>query len=148
MDHNLIVSHTIEVNASAANAWEVLTNPAIIKEYLFGTETITDWNVGSDIIFQGEYEGMTYKDKGVVRENILHKLLSYSYWSGFSGEEDLPENYSLVTYKLEPIDETTTLFTWTQKGFVNEKGCQHSLSGMDDFLKSIKAIMEREQANN
>jgi uncharacterized protein YndB with AHSA1/START domain len=148
MDHNLTVSQTVEVKASAATAWEVLTNASIIKEYLFGTETITDWSVGSDIIFQGEYEGTTYKDKGVVRENISHKLLSYSYWSGFSGEEDVPENYSLVTYKLEPIDQTTTLFTWTQKGFATEEGYQHSLSGTDDFLKSIKVIMEREQENS
>ena len=92
MNHNLIVSKSVDINAEPSTVWNALTNPDIIKEYLFGTETITDWKVGSEIIFQGEYKGHKYKDRGVVRENSLNKLLSYSYWSGFSGLEDKPEN--------------------------------------------------------
>ncbi len=40
-----------------------------------------------------------------MRENEQNKILSYSYWSGFSGLEDKPENYSLVTYTLESSDD-------------------------------------------
>jgi hypothetical protein len=39
---------------------------SIIKEYLFGTNTITDWKVGSTVSFQGEFDGHSYHDKGVV----------------------------------------------------------------------------------
>jgi uncharacterized protein YndB with AHSA1/START domain len=42
MNHNLEVSKSIIVNADVAKVWDALTNPEIIKEYLFGTETITD----------------------------------------------------------------------------------------------------------
>ena len=143
MRHDLIVSESIDINASAEKVWDGLTNPEIIKEYLFGTQTITDWKVGSDISFRGEYQGQVYKDKGIVRENVPLKLLSYSYWSGFSGTEDKPENYSLVTYTLSSEDNKKTVFTWTQKGFANEKGYKHSLSGMADFLQKIKEVMER-----
>jgi uncharacterized protein YndB with AHSA1/START domain len=142
INQNLIVSKSVNVNAEPAKVWEALTNPEIIKEYLFGTETITDWKVGSEIIFQGEYNGQKYRDKGIVRENILNQVLSYSYWSGFSGLEDKPENYSLVTYTLKPVDGMTKL-TWTQKGFANEEGYKHSESGMDEFLSGIKKIIER-----
>ncbi len=55
----------------------------------------------------------------------------------------LPENYSKVTYHVKAIDANTTQFTWTQKGFANETGYEHSKSGMTDFLKGIKAVMER-----
>jgi uncharacterized protein YndB with AHSA1/START domain len=146
MRHDLTVSESVKINTPASKVWNALTNPQIIKEYLFGTETITDWKVGSDIIFQGEYgenKEHKYRDKGVVRENVPNELLSYSYWSGFSGLEDKPENYSLVTYTLKDDGNNQTIFTWTQKGFATEDGYQHSLSGMKEFLEQIKGIVER-----
>ena len=143
MRHDLTVSKSVEINAEPARVWNALTNPEIIKEYLFGTETITDWKVGSEIIFQGEYEGQKYRDKGVIKEIILNKVLSYSYWSGFSGLEDKPENYSLITYTLESSGNKKTKFTWTQKGYANEQSYEHSKNGMEEFLASIKAIIEK-----
>ena len=143
MRHDLKVSETVEINASPEKVWKVLTDPSLIKEYLFGTETITDWKVGSDIIFQGEYQGHKYKDKGLVKEHINHKRVSYAYWSAFSGLEDKSENYSIVTYDLESKDGKNTNFTWSQSGFANEEGQKHSQSGMADLLKQIKAIAER-----
>ncbi len=38
-----------------------MTNPEKIKIYLFGTETGTDWKIGSSIIFKGEYDGQVKK---------------------------------------------------------------------------------------
>jgi uncharacterized protein YndB with AHSA1/START domain len=143
MRQDLIVSQSIVINASPDKVWDALTNPDIIKEYLFGTQTITDWKVGSDITFQGEYNGTIYKDKGIVRENVPNKLLSYSYWSGFSGLEDKLDNYSLVTYTLSSEDNKKTVFTWEQKGFGNEEGYNHSKSGMTVFLGTIKEAVEK-----
>ena len=83
MDKNLIATQNIEINTKPEKVWEVLINPKKIKIYLFGTETITDWKIGSSIIFQGEYSGNQYKDKGYVIESTENKILSYNYWSGF-----------------------------------------------------------------
>ncbi len=143
MQRDLIVSQSIDVNASPAAVWHALTTPEIIQEYLFGTQTITDWQVGSGIIFQGEYNGQTYRDKGVILENKPNEQLSYSYWSGFSGLDDKPENYSTVTYTLTPQDDTHTVFTWTQEGYASQEAYAHSKNGMSAFLEQIKAIMER-----
>jgi uncharacterized protein YndB with AHSA1/START domain len=123
--------------------WQALTTPAIISEYLYGTEAITDWKVGSEIIFQGEYQGHKYRDKGRVVENEPERFLSYRYWSGFSGQEDKPENYSLIMYTLTSKGDNQTTLTWAQKGFANEEGQQHSERGMDAFLASIKQVVER-----
>ncbi len=146
MRHDLVISQSIDVNAEPSKVWNALTNPEIIKEYLFGTETITDWKVGSEIIFQGVYgdnKEFNYRDGGVIVENILHRVLSYTYWSSFSGLENKPENHSLVTYSLANSGNKTTIFTWTQKGFATEQNYQHSLSGMTAFLEQIKEIIER-----
>jgi uncharacterized protein YndB with AHSA1/START domain len=126
MNKNLKVSKSIEINASAKAVWEALTDPDKIKVYLYGTETITDWQVGSPIIFQGEYDGNQYKDKGNVLENTPGKTLKYEYWSGFSGLEDKPENYSILTYLIESLADNQTKFTWAQEGFANEDGQQHA----------------------
>lgn len=143
MNHDLIVSKSININADLSKVWNALTNPEIIKEYLFGTETITDWSVGSKIIFQGEYDGHKYKDEGIILENKAKKLLSYSYWSGFSGLENKPENYLTVTYTLKPRNNNSTELTWMQKGYANEEGHKHSSDGMEAFFEQIKAIAER-----
>jgi uncharacterized protein YndB with AHSA1/START domain len=142
MNHDLVISQTITINAPVSKVWVALTNPEIIKLYLYGTQTTTDWKVGSSVVFQGEYQGQTYKDKGIVKENRENELLSYSYWSGFSGAPDVPENYSLVTYILKSIDANTTVFTWDQKGWATQEGYEHSKTGMNDFLASIKKIVE------
>jgi uncharacterized protein YndB with AHSA1/START domain len=142
MNHDLTVSHTITIHAPVAKVWEALTNPDIIKLYLYGTRTTTDWKVGSDISFEGDYEGQTYKDKGIVREHIPLQRLSYRYWSGFSGAPDIPENYSLVTYSVKATADNTTEFTWDQQGFASEKGYEHSKNGMAAFMQSIKKIIE------
>jgi uncharacterized protein YndB with AHSA1/START domain len=143
MNHDLQVSESIVINVGLERIWDVLTNPEIIKEYLFGTETVTDWKVGSDIVFQGEYQGYKYRDHGVIQENIFHKRISYSYWSGFSGLEDKSENYSLVIYDLTPVDSNHTTFTWKQKGYPDETRQAHSQNGMKAFLEQIKGIAER-----
>jgi len=143
MRHDLTVSKSVIINANQDKVWNALTNPEIIKEYLFGTETITDWKVGSEIVFQGEYEGHKYRDHGVIVENLPKRQLSYSYWSGFSGLEDKPGNYSVITYTLAVKGSNQTEMTWTQKGYANEERHKHSESGMGEFLETIKGIIER-----
>ena len=143
MNPDLSVSKTIRVNAGLDQVWNTLTDPTLIKKYLYGTDTVTDWQPGSTIVFQGEYEGQTYKDHGVIVENIPKSKLSYSYWSGFSGVEDKPENYSTITYLLEDKGNNQTEFSWIQKGYATEAAYQHSKTGMDEFMDGIKVIMER-----
>ncbi len=143
MRHDLQVTGIVDINVPSARVWDVMTNPEIIKEYLFGTETVTDWKVGSELIFQGEYGETTYRDQGVILENIPGQVIVYTYWSGFSGLEDKPENYNKVTYKITAKGDNLTELQWIQDGFANEEGYNHSLAGMPQFMDQIKGIAER-----
>lgn len=143
MNKDLIVIQSIKINSKAEKVWEILTDPEKIKIYLFGTETTTDWKVGSPILFQGNYNGQQYIDKGTVLETIENTLLSYHYWSGFSGLEDRPENYSLVTYKIDNLTENSVTFTWAQKGFANKESQCHSEEGLKTMLEQIKILAEK-----
>lgn len=143
MDKKLIASSNIKIQSTPEKVWDVLTNPQKIKAYLFGTEALTDWNVGSPIVFQGEYNGQQYKDKGNVIENEKNKLIKYDYWSGFSGLEDKPENYSLVTYKIEKLNDNSVNFTWHQQGFSSKEGKCHTEQGLQSMLEKIKELAEK-----
>jgi len=143
MNKNLIATSSINIHSTLEKVWDVLTNPEKIKEYLFGTEVLTDWEIGSTIVFQGEYNGQQYKDKGNVIENKENELIKYNYWSGFSGLEDKPENYSFVTYKIEKLDENSLNFTWHQQGFSSEEGKSHTEQGLRSMLKKVKELAEK-----
>ncbi|NBV13110.1 MAG: SRPBCC domain-containing protein [Sphingobacteriia bacterium] len=135
----------MQINTRKSNSCKSLggiNNTCYYKKYLYGTETITDWKVGSPIVFQGEYEGVTYRDHGVILENIPYQKLIYSYWSSFSGTEDIPDNYSEVGYILMEQEDHTTTLTWVQKGYVDEEKRAHSENGMNDFLEQLKQIIE------
>ncbi len=147
MNHDLIALHTIEINASPQSVWEVLTSPPLIAKYLDGTETLTNWQEGSDNVFQGEYDGHQYRDKGIIQKFDENQAIAYTYWSGFSGLEDTPENYSLVTYTVESLNDTQTRFTWHQKGFVDEARQGHSAEGLASMLEQIKALAEAQKSS-
>jgi uncharacterized protein YndB with AHSA1/START domain len=143
MNKDLSVTGTTLINASREQVWDALTNPSKIKEYLSGTETVTDWKAGSPIVFQGEYNGQQYKDHGTILANIPCEVIKYTYWSAFTGLEDIPDNYSTITYLVDVKGQNLTQLQWIQKGYASEAGYQHSLQGMDAFMKQIKEIAER-----
>jgi uncharacterized protein YndB with AHSA1/START domain len=141
MNNNLHIETDIDINATKDQVWDALTNPDKIKEYLFGTNTMTDWKVGSDLFFEGEYQGKHYQDEGKILSNKKNELLAYTYWSGFTGLENKPENYSNVTFKL--TGENPVKLTLQQRGFVNEQARDHSKQNWEKVLKHIKEICER-----
>lgn len=143
INKDLIASSEITVKASPEEVWSVLTKPEKIKEYLFGTEVHTDWKTGSSITFRGEYNGQEYEDKGNVLDVRENEMLKYNYWSGMSGLEDKPENYSVVTYKIEESGNGELKFTWHQQGFSSEEGKCHTEEGLKKMLLQIKEIAER-----
>ena len=51
-------------DAPAKNVWEALINPAMIKQYFFGTDVVSDWKVGNSIVWRGTWQGKEYEDKG------------------------------------------------------------------------------------
>ncbi len=65
----IISRSSVAANAGPDEAWDALVNPDKIKKYLFGTECITDWKVGSQIIYRGMWQGKPYEDKGKIPED-------------------------------------------------------------------------------
>ena len=142
MENNLILEVSTPINASKSVVWKALTDPEQIKKYLFGTETISDWKIGSPITFSGVWEGKPYIDKGTILQIEKEKILKYNYWSSFSGTEDVPANYANITYSLKEKDGQT-MFTILQDGIKTKEARDHSEQNWRMVMNSLKELLEK-----
>ena len=129
------------IKASADKVWNALTNPEMIKKYMFGTTAISDWKEGSKIIWKGEWEGKSYEDKGKILQLENQKKIQYSHYSPLSGLHDIPENYHTVTIELVKKDHET-IVTLTQDNNPDEKTKEHSEKNWKGMLASLKKLLE------
>jgi uncharacterized protein YndB with AHSA1/START domain len=132
---------TVTFNAPIEKVWQGVTDPAIVKQYFFGTNLKSDWQVGSPITFSGEWEGHKYEDHGIILDIDQPRLLKYSYWSSMSGTEDTPENYNDITYDLSENNGTTTLII-TQEGVKDQEAADHSEQNWTSVFEGLKKIIE------
>lgn len=146
MKKELVVKKTVKLNAATSNVWEALTNPELTKKYMFGCEVISDWKLGSPIIWKGFSEGkeVVYV-KGTIVNIAPGKLLQFTTFDPNSGLEDVPSNYTTVTYELSPESEQTVLSV-TQGDFGRvangEKRYNHTVGGWDYALNGLKKLLE------
>lgn len=136
------IKKTIAIKAPAAAVWDALTNPEKIKLYLFGTETRTDWQVGSPIVFSGQWDGKPYEDKGTILAIEPGKSVTYNYWSNMSGSDDIPANYANITYALEE-KPGETLLTVTQDGLKDDAAAERSENDWGYVLDELKKVAEQ-----
>src|SRR6185503_8382487 len=95
-----LVKTSIDINTPIEQVWDALTNPSIIKEYLYGTEVISNWQKDSPIVFKGEWQGKHYEDKGIIQRIQPYAVLEYTHWSNLSGKPNTPENQNTVSFIL------------------------------------------------
>jgi NAD(P)H-dependent FMN reductase/uncharacterized protein YndB with AHSA1/START domain len=147
-EKNIIVGNKLSMEASTVlnvpvnRVWQALTDPALIKEYMFGTNTESDWKKGSTITYSGLWEGKEYKDSGTIVEIIPEQLLHTTYYSPLSGKPDLPENYANVIYEIKP-EADMTILTIKQDNLDDEKAKEYMEGNWDAVLKSLKALLEK-----
>ncbi|RAX46052.1 ATPase [Arthrobacter sp. AQ5-06] len=142
MPGNLVATSTITIDAPADRVWKVITDPAAVKEFMFGADLVTDWTEGGPIAWRGEWEGKPYEDKGEILEVEPGRKLVHTHFSPLGGEEDKPENYHTLTWTLEDQDGATTL-TLSQDNNANEDAAEHSKGMWDMLVADVKEIAER-----
>lgn len=105
------IRQSITIDAPKEKVWDALTNPDMTKQYMYGCVPVTDWRVGSPLLWQGEENGqlITFV-KGQVLEVTRYEYLAYTVIDPNHAEiQDIPENYLTVIYTLTENEGTTTL---------------------------------------
>ncbi len=142
MAENHVATSAITIDAPPSRVWDVITDPAAAKEFMFGTELVTDWAVGGPIVWRGEWEGKDYEDKGEVLEVKPGERLVHTHYSPLGGEEDAPENYHTLTWTLEEQGAGTVL-TLSQDNNATAAAAEHSKGMWDMLVADVKKISER-----
>lgn len=141
MAMNLIARASITIDAPRDEVWDALVNPAAIKQYMFGTNVVSEWREGSPIVWKGEWEGRSYEDKGVILQLKPGRVLQYSHFSPLSGLDDKPENYHTVTIEISSVGNQT-LVALSQDNNATEEAREHSEKNWGMMLDALKKFLE------
>ena len=139
-DH--VATAETEIDASPDRVWEALTDPEQIKEYMFGSEVVTDWTKGSPIVWKGEYEGKKYEDKGEIVEIEPAERLKVTHFSPLSGQDDVPANYHTLLYELKEHGGATRV-SLSQDNNPSKEAAEHSRANWEKMLAGLKQVVER-----
>lgn len=142
MPGDFTATSSAAIDAPPARVWDVITDPAATKEFMFGAELTTDWMVGGPVTWNGTWDGKDYQDKGVVLEVEPGRRLVYTHFSPLTGQEDKPENYHTLTWTLTDQDGRTQLVL-SQDNNPSAEAAEHSKGMWDQLVADVKKIAER-----
>ena len=145
----LILQNNILINVNLSKVWDALVNPEQTKQYMFGCKTVSDFKIGSPLLWQANYEE---KDvifvKGIILDIEPNRLLKYTVIDPNASMADSPENYLNVTYQLEQQNGLTNLTVFQDgiegaaDGDKRFKDIQNNGEGWNPILVAIKKLVE------
>lgn len=141
-EEDRVAKASTTIEAPPGRVWEALVNPSMIKQYMFGTDVVSDWKEGSPIIWKGEWQGKTYEDKGVIRKIQPERTIQYTHFSPLSGLPDRPESYHTVTIDLSG-DGTRTNLSLSQDNNPTDEAREHSEKNWRMMLEGLKSLLEK-----
>ena len=129
------------IHAPIQKVWDALVKPELVKQWQYGSNLITDWNVGSSIRFSTPWDGKTFEQWGTVLEVVPNKKISYSLFAPAPGREDKPENYFVMNYILTGVDGNVKLEIIQDDNRPGAK--QEAAQGEENpVLKGLKELIE------
>src|SRR5512141_3054381 len=129
---------SIKLKATPQRVWQALTDPALIKQYLFGCDASGDWRVGSTISYVGEWNGMPVHDKAILEDVVAGQSLKMKYYASWAGLEDKPENYADLSYAIEQTGDQETKLTVIQGGAQSREAAEQTQKLWDGILAGLK----------
>ena len=104
-DHVARTERTIDAPIQAV--WIALTSTESHSRMMFGSSVATDWEPGSPITWSGTWQGKPFTDHGEITAVEEPTRLAVTHYSPLGGQEDTPEHYHAIEWRLEPIGSRT-----------------------------------------
>jgi uncharacterized protein YndB with AHSA1/START domain len=140
---NTTATTSITINTAPNRVWQALTDPKLVKQYLFDTDMTGTWEKGGSVRYRGEWQGQSYEDKGTVLEIEPEHIIVMDYFSPASGKPDAPENHQVITYLIAAHDDVTKL-TVTQDNNIDEADAKRAEDNWQSILQSLKKLVEEQ----
>lgn len=141
MDNHYIAKATTTIDAPRIYVWDALVTPKAIKQYMFGTTVLSDWEEGGPIAWKGEWQGRSYEDKGTILQLKPGRILQYTHFSPLSGLPDTADNYHTVTIELADAGAATRVVL-TQDNNATDEERAHSQKNWEMMLDGLKKYVE------
>ena len=118
MSKTMIFKEEVFFKANPDQVWDLLINPAMTRQYMFGCEVVSNWEIGGPLNWKGTTEDGTevIYVKGNLLEYEKGKKISSTTFDPNGSMEDIPENYVNLSYEISP-QGTGTLLTIQQGDF-------------------------------
>jgi len=142
----LIVKKTITINADISKVWNALTDPNMTKKYMYGCAVITDWKVGSPILWKGISDGVeSILIKGSIEKIEPGRLLQYTTLDPHASYPAIPSKTVRATFELMPKLGKTVLSV-SQGDFTKVENSirrfNETAGGLEKVLLDLKALLE------
>lgn len=143
----LKIKKSITLNADVTKVWEALTKPEMTKKYMSGTEVVSDWKVGSPILWKGTLQGEgKILVKGSIEKIEARKLLQFTTFDLNAKYSDVPSNYVQATYELTPkLGKTVLSITQGDYSRVEDgnKRFNDANGSWNQTLNALKTLVEK-----
>jgi uncharacterized protein YndB with AHSA1/START domain len=133
---------TVKILAPAKKVWLALTNPGLVKQWQYGSDLLTTWEVGTAVVFRNEWNGQVFEQKGTVIEFLPESRLKYSLFFPRPDLQDIPENYIFMTYELAESGGSTSLLVRQEDGRPSSPDDPTVGDDGPDVLSILKELVE------
>ena len=140
------IESIIDINAPVGKIWQALTDPAFTRQYMFGCNVVSHWEIGGPVSWVGSEGGVMYVD-GKLIQYEPEKLLEFTVIDPNASYANTPNNHLHVKYTILSKPGSNQLqvrqgdFTSVAEG---EKRYTETIAdgGWEALLNTIKEIVE------
>ena len=138
------IRHETEVTISATPeaVWRAITDPALTRDYYYGTDILSDWTVGAPWTSRA---GDELYLEGVILEIDPPRRLVQTFHVASTEEDAVNDAPSTVTWEVTPIGEATRVRV-IHEGMgaatrsYTEGGWEHILAGLKALVETGKPL--------
>jgi uncharacterized protein YndB with AHSA1/START domain len=132
----------VKILAPASKVWLALTMPDLVKQWQYGSDLMTTWELGTPIIFRNEWNGQTFEQKGTVLEFQPESRLKYSLFFPRPDLDDIPEHCFFMIYELTETAGLTSVLFRQEDPRPSPPDASSGGDGGPDVLASLKELVE------
>jgi uncharacterized protein YndB with AHSA1/START domain len=133
---------TVKIAAPARKVWLAMTSPSLVRQWQYGSDLLTTWEVGTPIVFRNEWNGQVFEQRGTVLEFSPESRLKYSLFVPRPDLQDIPEHHFFMSYELAENGGVTTVIVRQEDP---RPSSPDEPSGGDegpDVLSTLKELVE------
>lgn len=134
----------ININATPETVWELITDPEKMKLWISDVEMKVESarQAGGAIIISGKWNGAVHENKGTILKFEPLKVFAYNAWSRINRLPDLPENYIITEFRIDPESDHQIRLTVVQSNLLTESIFKHFEFYWNVTLGLIKKLAE------